>query len=94
MEPFKPNRGPLKLSENMIIENLARVLDIATETVDSIADVSDSQQGAESPNDWRRWSADEAQTAFGEPSSKLLNDENVSRDGSLCCRARCYRYGA
>ena len=67
MEPFKPNRGPLKLSENMIIENLAKVLDIATETVDSIADVSDDMQHAEAPNDWRPWSADEAQEAFGAP---------------------------
>ena len=65
MEPFKPNRGPLKLSENMIIENLAKVLDIATETVDSIADVSHDEEHAEPPNDWRIWSADEAQEAFG-----------------------------
>ncbi len=48
MEPFKPNRGPLKLSENMIIENLAKVLDIATETVDSIADVTEDLAGADS----------------------------------------------
>ena len=66
MEPFKPNRGPLKLSENMIIENLARVLDIATETVDSIADVSHDEQHAEPPNEWRTWTRDEAQEAFGE----------------------------
>ncbi|CAL5220498.1 g2527 [Coccomyxa viridis] len=64
MEPFKPNRGPLKLSENMIIENLAKVLDIATETVDSIADVSNNEEHAELPNDWRTWSADETQEAF------------------------------
>ena len=65
MEPFKPNRGPLKLSENMIIENLAKVLDIATETVDSIADVSSDEQHTEPPNEWRTWTADEAQEAFG-----------------------------
>ena len=65
MEPFKPNRGPLKLSENMIIENLAKVLDIATETVDSIADVSEDLAGADSPNDWRAWSAEETQAAIG-----------------------------
>ena len=67
MEPFKPNRGPLKLSENMVIENLAKVLDIATETVDSIADVSNYEETAVPPNDWRTWSADEAQEAFGAP---------------------------
>ena len=65
VEPFKPNRGPLKLSENMIIENLAKVLDIATETVDSIADVSEDPAGADSPNEWRAWSAEEAQAAIG-----------------------------
>lgn len=65
MEPFKPNRGPLKLSENMIIENLAKVLDIATETVDSIADVTEDLAGADSPNDWRAWSAEETQAAIG-----------------------------
>ena len=65
MEPFKPNRGPLKLSENMIIENLAKVLDIATETVDSIADVSKDLADADSPNDWRAWSAEETQAAIG-----------------------------
>ena len=65
MEPFKPNRGPLKLSENMIIDNLAKVLDIATETVDSIADVSEDPAGADPPNDWRAWSAKETQAAIG-----------------------------
>ena len=65
MEPFKPNRGPLKLSENMIIENLAKVLDIATETVDSIADVSEDLAGADSPNEWRAWSGEETQAAIG-----------------------------
>ena len=67
MEPFKPNRGPLKLSENMIIENLAKVLDIATETVDSIADVSEDLAHADLPNDWRTWSAEETQAAIGAP---------------------------
>ncbi len=71
MEPFKPNRGPLKLSENMIIENLAKVLDIATETVDSIADVSNNEEHAELPNDWRTWSADETQEAFGAPALRV-----------------------
>lgn len=77
MEPFKPNRGPLKLSENMIIDNLARVLDIATETVDSIADVSNEGEAASPPNDWRTWSADEAQEAFGAPApSDLLERQD------------------
>ena len=49
----------------MIIENLAKVLDIATETVDSIADVSEDLAGADSPNDWRAWSAEETQAAIG-----------------------------
>ena len=72
MEPFKPNRGPLKLSENMIIENLARVLDMSTQTVDSIADVSDVQRGAESPNEWRAWSAEEAQAAIGSLGANII----------------------
>ena len=80
MEPFKPNRGPLKLSENMIIDNLAKVLDISTETVDSIADISDEQRNAESPNDWRVWSAEEAQAAIGNP----LRPSNGAAANVIC----------
>ena len=83
MEPFKPNRGPLKLSENMIIENLAKVLDMSTETVDSIADISEEQRDAESPNDWRVWSAEEAQAAIGGP---LRPCYGAAADVIFCCK--------
>ena len=78
MEPFRPNRGPLKLSANMVIENLARVLDINPETVASIADFEEQQPGSgaaePSQSGWRMWSEEEAQAAAGRlaPVSLLL----------------------
>ena len=69
MEPFRPNRGPLKLSANMVIENLARVLDINPEAVASIADFEEQQPGGgaaePSQSGWRMWSEEEAQAAAG-----------------------------
>lgn len=68
IEAFQPNRGPLKLSQNMIIENLAKVLDIAPETVDTIADADAGADAADSGNRWRPWTVEEAAKAVGEMS--------------------------
>ena len=70
MEPFRPNRGPLKLSPNMIIENLAKVLDISADTIDSISDFADAPdaQQAEAPRPGtglRVWTVEEAAAAAG-----------------------------
>ena len=71
VEPFRPNRGPLKLSPNMIIENLAKVLDISADTVDSIADFEDAaaagepEQAAAAGAGLRVWTVEEAAAAAG-----------------------------
>lgn len=72
IEPFRPNRGPLQLSKNLIIENLAKVLEVAPETVDTIADVAPVAEGATSGNAWRRWTADEAQQTIGAPTLSCM----------------------
>lgn len=72
MAPFRPNRGPLKLSPNMIIENLAKVLDISADTVDSIANFEDAaaaepaRAAAAAGTGLRVWSVEEAAAAAGE----------------------------
>lgn len=65
IEPFRPNRGPLKLSTNLIIENLAKVLEVAPETIDTVADTAVVDEGATTGNHWRPWTAEEAQAAIG-----------------------------
>lgn len=52
----------------MIIENLAKVLDIAPETVDTIADADAGADAADSGNRWRPWTVEEAAKAVGEMS--------------------------
>ncbi|CAL8464277.1 g3812 [Coccomyxa elongata] len=64
IEPFRPNRGPLKLSTNLIIENLAKVLEVAPETIDTVADTAVVEEGATTGNQWRPWTAEEAQAAI------------------------------
>ena len=70
VEPFRPNRGPLKLSPNMIIENLAKVLDISADTINSISDfeAAPGAQEAQPPapgTGVRMWTVDEAAAAAG-----------------------------
>ena len=65
IEPFRPNRGPLKLSTNLIIENLARVLEVAPETIDTVADTAVVEEGSTTGDHWRPWTAEEAQAAIG-----------------------------
>lgn len=65
IEPFRPNRGPLQLSKNLIIENLAKVLEVAPETIDTVADTAVVGEGAETGNVWRPWSDEEALQAIG-----------------------------
>ena len=95
MEPFRPNRGPLKLSANMVIENLARVLDINPEAVASIADFEEQQPGSgaaePSHSGWRMWSEGEAQAAAGGPAPVrllLLVEDTPALHGRNALRAR------
>ena len=96
IEPFRPNRGPLKLSANMVIENLARVLDISPDTVASIADFEQPPQGGEAAAaapepGWRMWSEDEAQAAAGRVRCTFLPSNarcmpHVASFGFTACR--------
>jgi hypothetical protein len=54
----------------MIIENIAKVLDIAPETVDSIADADVGTNAADSGNCWRMWTIEEAAKAAGSESTQ------------------------
>ena len=60
IQPFKPQRGPLKISSNLKIPNLAKVMQRMGEHADDfIQGVAQSKQ----QNEWKAWSREEMNAA-------------------------------
>ena len=61
IEPFRPQRGPLQISNNLRIPNLAKVLQgVGESAADFVAFIRGSRQGKTA---WRRWTAEERTAA-------------------------------
>ena len=70
IERFVPRRGKLEISKNMVIENLACVLDLPPETLEAVAGTPAAAAGADAAaarTAWRPWTVEEMEAAEREP---------------------------
>ena len=70
IERFVPRRGKLEISKNMVIENLACVLDLPPETLEAVAGTPAAEAGADAAaarTAWRPWTVEEMEAGEREP---------------------------
>lgn len=70
IERFRPRRGKLEISKNMVIENLACVLDLPPETLEAVAGTPAAAAGADAAaarTAWRPWTVEEMEAGEREP---------------------------
>ena len=60
IQPFKPQRGPLQISSNLKIPNLAKVLQRMGEHAEDFVQTIPQQ---EKQNEWQPWSREEMEIA-------------------------------
>lgn len=62
IERFRPRRGKLEISKNMVVENLANVLDLPPETLEAVAGTPAADAAADAAaarTTWRPWTTKE-----------------------------------
>jgi len=65
IERFVPRRGKLEISNNMVVENLATVLDLPPQTLEALAGAPAAGRTA-----WRPWSVEEMEASECAPAAE------------------------
>jgi len=73
IERFVPRRGKLEISKNMVVENLATVLDLPPQTLEALAGApaaGDAAVAAAGRTAWRPWSVEEMEAGECAPAAE------------------------
>jgi hypothetical protein len=73
IERFVPRRGKLEISRNLVVENLATVLDLPPQTLEAVAGAAaagDAADAAAGRTAWRPWSIEEMEAGERAPAAE------------------------